>query len=302
MNSFFTDIQARFKTGDILTKVISVNVALYLIIVLINVGAILFSGSNSGSFVQEFIYPFLEINSNFSTFIFKPWTLITHQFVHSLGIGHILGNMLLLYFLGKMFLNYFSPKQFLSLYLLGGILGAVFLLVVANLSPLFDGGIRAVGASASVMAIAIAVCSYTPKNQIFLFGMFKVQLQWVGVFLVLYDLLYFGTGNEGGHLAHLMGAATGFAFGRNLKKGKDITSGVSALISKFSTLNPFSSKAKKMTVEYRKDARFMSDEEYNKRKHVSQETVDEILDKISKSGYDSLSKAEKEMLFKYSNK
>jgi hypothetical protein len=207
--------------------------------------------------------------------------------------------MLLLYFLGRLFLNYFSSKQLLGLYVLGGLIGAFFLLLIVNISPYFKTEVSAIGASAAVMAIAIATTTYAPKTNVFLFGMFKVQLQWIGLALVISDFLYFYDGNTGGHIAHLGGAATGFWFTNNIKKGTDITKGINAIIDKLVGL--FKPKSK-LKVEYSKNARNLSDEDYNYYRNATQEEIDTILDKISSSGYDSLSKKEKEILFKHSNK
>ncbi len=295
MNDLFLDIKRRLKDGDILTKLILVNVLVYLVLVTINMLATVFTGDNSASFVENIVYPFLQFDSHLLELVFKPWTLVAHQFTHSLSPRHVFFNMLLLYFLGKLFLKYFSPKQLLGLYLLGGFFSAFLLIVAGNLSPLFPDGIIAIGASASAMAISVAVCSYAPKNEIHLFGFIKVQLQWVGIVLVLSDLIFFKEGNPGGHIGHWGGAITGYVFATKIRSGKDITKQINNLIS--FTLRIFKkNKAGHLSVEYSKSTRNMSDEEYNVNKNSTQETIDQILDKIGKNGYDSLSKREKDIL------
>lgn len=299
MSSIVDDLKYRFKSGDILTRLIFINVGIYLIFVVLNIFTGLFSASGQSALVHDILYPFLSLNSNILSTLFKPWTLITHQFIHSMSPWHIIGNMMLLYFLGKIFLNYFSQKQLLALYLMGGLMGAFSLLLLVNLSPYFQSEISAIGASAAVMAVAIAVTAYSPKTPIYLFGMFKVQLQWIGLALVISDFLFFYDGNTGGHIAHLGGALTGFWFANSIRKGKDITKGINTIIDRIVGL--FKAKSK-LKVEYSKSARDLSDEDYNYYKNATQEEIDAILDKISSSGYESLSKKEKEMLFKHSNK
>lgn len=302
MTSIFDDLKRQFQSGDLLTKVLFVNIGLYVIILMVNIFATLFIGSENNEIVSQYIFPFLSLNTNLIELLIHPWTLITHQFVHALDPWHLIGNMFLLYFLGRLFLNYFSPKQLFGLYLLGGLVGALSLIITVNLSPYFSNNVSAIGASASVMAIAIAVCSYSPKTTVFLFGIFKVPLQYVGLFLIISDILFFYDGNTGGHIAHIGGAITGFWFAKNIKQGKDITSKVNQVIDGVNKIIPaLTRKKQKLTVEH-SNVKNMSDEDYNYLQHISQEQVDEILDKIGKSGYESLSKKEKDILFKFSKK
>lgn len=301
MSTILDDIKQKYKNGNLLIKVIFVNVGVYLTILLLNIVASLVVGKQEVSFVDEYVFPFLMLRTDLVHILLNPWTLITHQFVHSMSIGHIIGNMFLLYFLGRLFLNYFSQKQLLGLYFLGGLIGAGTLITIVNISPFFKGEVSAIGASAAVMAIAIAVCSYAPKNQIFLFGVFKVQLQWIGLGLLVIDLYTFHDPNSGGHIAHLGGAATGFWFASSIKKGKDITAPISKIIAYLSKLPDIFKKKSKLKVAH-SNVRNMSDDQYNQVKKATQEEVDAILDKIGKNGYESLSKSEKELLFKFSKK
>lgn len=302
MNAFFNEIKTKYQQGNLLIKLIAINVAVYLLMVVLNILSPLITGQEVGYLMDNYIYPNLAFSSNLSTFLFKPWTLITHQFVHQISPGHLLGNMLILYFLGKLFINYFSQKQLLGLYLLGGTVGALALLLIYNLSPFFPHETIAYGASAAVMAIAIAACSYTPNQFIYVFGVLKLKMQWLGLMLIAFDLFSFYDGNTGGHIAHLVGAGSGFFFTQQYKKGIDITKNINQFISFLNNLFTVRKTRSKMKVTYSNSTRTMSDAEYNKKRRVSQTTIDEILDKISRNGYDSLSKVEKETLFKYSNK
>jgi membrane associated rhomboid family serine protease len=301
MSSVIDDIKQKYKNGNLLIKILFINIGAYLAILLINILSQLLVGDQGSDVVQDYIYPYLALHSNFLDILLKPWTLITHQFIHSLDIWHLIGNMFLLYFLGAIFLTYFSQKQLLGLYLLGGLVGAVSLVTIANVSPFFTAEVSAIGASASVMAIAIAVCSYAPKNQIFLLGMIKVQLQWIGLFLLISDLIFFYDGNTGGHIAHLGGAITGYWFASSSKKGKDITLPINKLINYLSAIRGFFKRKSKLKVEY-SSARKMTDDQYNLNKQTTQDEIDTILDKIGQNGYESLSKKEKDTLLKFSKK
>lgn len=299
MNKIWLEIKDRFQKGDILTKLIYINGSVFLLSILFEIIWGLIPGSafedSSNTFADWLALPTKDIKG----FIFKPYTIITHMFLH-VDISHVFFNMLLLYFMGRMFLNYFSSKQLFGLYLLGGIWGAILLLLITNLSPIFDYPSMALGASSAVMAITISVVAFRPNNTVNLFGIFPVKLIYIGAFFVLSDLIYFYDSNTGGHLAHLAGAGVGYWYTASFKQGKDVTAGINKLIDRFGGM--FKRKSKLKVVYSQDKVRKMSDEEYNINQKVSQAEVDLILDKISASGYSSLTKREKDILFQYSNK
>ena len=300
MSSVFAQLKSQINAGNSLFRLLYINISVYLLFVLINVFAKLILGSSNGNIVVEYLYPFTALSTDFIEVATKPWTLITHLFVHSLSPWHLLGNMLYLYFMGQIFLQYFGQKQLVSLYYLSGIIGASALLIISNISPLFSEYTLAYGASAAVLGIVTGTAFYAPTREVFLFGVFKIQLQWIGIALILADLVFFEEGNEGGRIAHLGGAITGLFFALQQKKGRDITRSLSQLIDSLYAL--FSGKNKSSMIISHSKIRRMTDEEYNKVQKASQEDIDSILDKISKSGYDSLSRSEKEMLFRHSKK
>ena len=301
MSSIIEDVKQKYKNGNMLIKVIFVNVAVYVAMVVINMVLPLIIGEQNPSAVENFIYPFLALHSDLFELATKPWILITHQFVHKLDPWHLVGNMFLLYFLGNMFLNYFSQKQLLGLYFLAGTIGAACLVIIVNISPYFTSEVSAIGASAAVMGIVIAVCSYAPKNQVHLFGVLKIRLQWIGLIIIARDLISFNDENTGGHLAHLCGAAVGFWFATSLKKGVDITKPINTIIGYIKSLPNILKRKSKLNVAH-SNVRNMNDDQYNKVRQATQAEIDAILDKISKNGYESLSKKEKELLFKFSKK
>lgn len=299
MKEIWKDIKERFKQGDVVTRLIYVNAGVFIASVLFSIVWGLVTGNNYDSASSIFAWWLALPTNNLESFAFKPYTLITSIFLH-IEFFHLFWNMLLLYFLGKIFLNYFNQKQLLGLYILGGLIGGLALLLITNISPYFKSPNIAFGASAGVMAIVIGIVSYTPRTSVNLFGVFPIKILWIGLFFVLSDVVYFYDSNTGGHLAHLVGASVGYWFASAFKQGKDITRVINKYIIK--TKNLFSKKTKMKVVYNQSKVRKMSDAEYNTSTKVNQSQIDSILDKISASGYSSLTKKEKDILFQYSNK
>jgi hypothetical protein len=220
------------------------------------------------------------------------------MFMHK-DIWHILFNMLWLYWFGKIFLEYLDQRKLVAVYLLGGLSGAVLYIFSFNIFPAFEGVVAdsvAIGASASVMAIVIAIAAYVPDYtvQLFLFGRVKIKYMALAIF-VFTSIMDFSV-NSGGKLAHIGGAFFGYFYTLNLRQGKDMGRGFNKILDFFVTL--FKPR-KKMKVTHKKAA---NEYEYNKTKAEHQARINKILDKISKGGYDSLTKEEKETLFKESQK
>ncbi|MDO7598435.1 MAG: rhomboid family intramembrane serine protease [Flavobacteriaceae bacterium] len=228
---------------------------------------------------------------DFTEVLFRPWTLLTYSFMHG-SVSHILWNMVLLYFASHIYLNLFSEKQFLKNYILGVLVGGLFFLIGYNLFPVFEEiYIPLVGASAGVMAILIFVATYTPNQEVRLLFI-NVKLQYIGIAFVLIDIVQMPYSNAGGRLAHLGGAFIGYLYASQLRKGKDIGSildGIFNFIDSLVTPN----KAKNMRTVHRSE----KPTKENSIK-LQQEKVDTILDKISKSGYESLKQGEKDFLFR----
>jgi len=299
MNDIINQIKQSFKKGDILTRLIIVNAGVYLSIVALRIIFGLFT-SISVDEIDTFTVEYLGVpTNNLTELVFKFYTLITHLFLH-IEFNHILSNMILLYFLGKIFLSYFTPKKLLALYLLGGFIGIGLLEIISFISPKFQEENYAYGASAAVMAIVVGVCTHAPKSEVRLFGILPVKLMWLGTGIVLLDFINMMDGNTGGHIAHIGGAITGYYFATAHKKGKDVTKGINTVITKVVSFLQPGSKMK--VVHSQENVRKMSDDQYNKNRRASQKEIDKILDKISASGYASLSKQEKADLFKFSNK
>lgn len=286
------DLKHQYKTGTTLVKFIFINVAVFVLVHIIGLIIYFFTGVPG----SELVAYWLSLPADLEQLLYRPWTIITYMFLHT-GFIHLAFNMLILYFGGQIFLQFLDSKKLLGTYLLGGIAGGILYILSFNLFPVFTPivkGALALGASASVMAVLIAIAAYVPNFSVRLVLIGEVKLKYIALFYIVMDIISIPNGNAGGHLAHLGGAFFGFYFAYQLRKGKDITVGINRLLNYLSAL--FSGK-RKMKVVYKKPGKTKSDMEYNAQKKANQEKIDEILDKISKSGYDSLSKDEKAILF-----
>lgn len=291
------DLKQQYKQGTALIKLIFINVAVFVLVHLIGLFIFFFTGSSGASLVVNW----LALPSELSQLIFQPWTFISYMFLHQ-GLMHLLFNMLVLYFGGQIFLQFLDEKKLVATYLLGGFAGSLIYIITFNIFPVFNQLAPAsilLGASASVIAVLIAAATYVPNFTVRLLFLGNVRLKYIAIFYLVLDVISIPQNNAGGHISHLGGALFGFLFITQLKKGKDITLGFSKWLNYFKLL--FSSK-KNMRVVYKKPGKTKTDEEYNTQKILHQKKIDAILDKIAKSGYDSLSKDEKAFLFDASKK
>ena len=214
---------------------------------------------------------------------------------------HIFFNMLVLYWFGKIFLQYLTGRQLLTTYLIGGLAGAFLYLIFLNSFPglRLPFGTSMLGASAAIMAIVIAISAYAPDYTLNLLFIGPVKLKYIALFYIVLDILMIASDNAGGNISHLGGAMYGFWFTHQYKKGRNPGKWLDRLLD--FTFNLFRRRPK-LDVTYRKNASHITDFEYNRNKVAQQKEVDRILDKIAKGGYDSLTSAEKETLFKMSDK
>lgn len=244
-----------------------------------------------------------SLPSTFAEFITRPWTLVTYFFTHDLrGIMHILFNMLALYWFGKLLVTYLGSDKVIAVYVLGGLAGGLIYLMVYNLIPnppqFLAGYAELVGASASVFAIMVAAATLLPDYTFFLLFFGPVKIKWIAGIYIFLSILGSVGQNAGGEIAHLGGALIGFVYVKQLQVGVNWGGWITGSLSWIQGLFRPSPKVK---VTYRKDSQ-------TKRPHsatpssVSQQEIDAILDKISEGGYESLSKDEREKLFKASKK
>jgi membrane associated rhomboid family serine protease len=255
------------------------------------------SNPDAGLIYNNFISAWLGVPASVQTLITRPWTLITYMFLH-FEFLHIFFNMLWLYWFGKIFLEFLPDRQLYMVYFLGGISGALAFILAFNFFPAFSNAINfsvAIGASASVMAIVVAIAFMVPDYTIGLLFVGNVKIKYIALIFIAIDIAMIRSDNAGGHFAHIGGALLGMIFTFSYKKGYNFLYGLN-LIRKIRKGRK--SKFRKVYVSERP----VSDEEYNANRAKSQAKLDGILDKIAKSGYSSLTKEEKEFLFKTSNK
>ena len=296
MNSLIADIKNQYKNGSSLIKLIFVNIGVFLAVYIVgNILFLLGIGSSKALFGS------LSLPAQFSEIILQPWSIVSYMFLHK-GLWHLLVNMMVLYFGGQIFVQFLNQKKLLVVYLLGGFSGGLLYILSFNLFPVFSEVMKnavALGASASVMAILVAAATYVPNFVVRLMFLGNVKLKYIAMGYLVLDLINIQGSNSGGHIAHLGGAIFGFIYIQQLKKGNDFTLGFGRFLAYLLTL--FQAQ-KKMKVVYKKQGKTKSNKEYNSQKVANQQQVDAILDKISKSGYDSLSANEKAILFDASKK
>ncbi|HNX06461.1 MAG TPA: rhomboid family intramembrane serine protease [Bacteroidales bacterium] len=289
-----------FTSKSTLSILIIINIAVFLIINFSRLFFKLYLVSPYQFYEGSITVPgyWLAVPADLGVLILKPWTIITYMFTHE-SIWHLFFNMLMLYVGGIIFTEYLTSKRLLLVYILGGVTGALFYILSYNIFPAFTQNLTpsvALGASASVMAIIIAIAAYVPDYPIRLFFLGAVKFKWIALAFVVYDLWTLIPGqsfnnNPGGHIAHLGGAFFGFFYILALKKG---------LVVKQLT-NPFKKWfVRKPKVKNTYSRKPKTDDEYRYVRKAHQQRIDDILDKIKKSGYESLSKEDKEYLFKES--
>lgn len=301
-NNFFAEIKRVYRTGGMTTKLIFVNVIVFLSIQL----AYFILNKVPNIAPENVLYPIFSLFTPLKLFIYQPWGLVTSIFSH-FDFMHLLWNMVFLYVGGRAFEQFFSQSRLFYTYLLGGIFGGLFEMISHLILPSDFSGANVVGASGSIMAILVAVSFYNFKYKISLFGLFDIQLIYIVLFFIIRDLLKIGANDGTAHFAHLGGAALGMLSIQNMYSYSNIITRFEKFggrITHFFSVLFKPSKTPKMKVtpgNKHERTRQQSDEQYNYEKKKRQEQIDTILDKIAKSGYDSLTKAEKEFLFNQSN-
>lgn len=287
--NIWQDIKLQYRVGGMVNQIIYWNVGVFLITIPF------FYQFRQGAF--EFPDT-LALSSNLNQLPFYPWTVLSYGFLHS-GFLHLFFNMVLLNFAGRLFLTYFTQKQFLGMYLLSLVFSGISFAVIYSLM----GGVNTiVGASGAILATLVAVTTYQPLMRVHLLLIGSVKLWHITGVLLLLDVLQFSLGNSGGHIAHLSGALFGFLYCKLLQSGTDL----SLIVTKISTffVNLGNPKAKAPFSRVHKNAapnRPTMQRSGVVLKDKKQQQIDEILDKISRSGYDSLTQEEKEFLFRSGN-
>jgi len=280
------------NSGNVLYKLLAINIAIFILFGLIWMLDHLFVSNLDLEDTIKALY--VGFPSSPIAFLHRPWSIVTYQFVHE-GFFHVFFNMMMLWVAGRIFREFLGDKKLLSVYLLGGAAGAVVFMIAMNAFPLFSAyNPYIIGASASAIAVLAAAATLVPNYTLFLILIGPVRLIYIMLFFFLIDLLSLAGGNAGGHFAHLGGAAFGFVYIKALQNGTDMGAWLTNFLGWFQNL--FRPKAN-IKVNYRKPDSMKAS---LSKTGISQAQVDAILDKIAKSGYDSLNQREKDILFKAS--
>jgi membrane associated rhomboid family serine protease len=289
--NFVEEIKYQLSHGTMTNRLIIYNVFVFALILLLN--AIL---SLTISQIPLTSYLF-TLDTNLLGFIQKPWGIITSIFSH-FSLWHLIFNLLFLYFAGQLFEQIFDKRRLLQTYIYGGIAGGLLEIAAHYLFPSFQNSDQVVvGASGSIMAIFTALAFHSPNIRVHLFGIFPVKIYLIAIFFLLNDLIGIADSSDNvAHFAHLGGAIFGLISIQSLHSSNNILTILGDFFDRFRKL--FTTKKSKNANK----TNFKTDEEYNLEKKKRQEKTDAILDKISKSGYESLTKEEKDFLFNQSKK
>ncbi|MFC5046374.1 rhomboid family intramembrane serine protease [Aquimarina hainanensis] len=287
------DLKRKYSLASMSERLIAINLIIFVCYHLINTSLRLFQ-------VKAFdLNTWLAFPQEVSELLIKPWTLFSYAFFHE-GLWHILLNMIVFHFSARFFSTYFSGKRLLTVYLLGGVCGAVLFSLAYGVFPLFESisanNLR--GASGAIMAVMFVVVGYAPHLKVRLFFLGEISFWWIALFFVMQDIISIPTmENSGGNFAHLGGALFGYIYALQLKKGNDIGAWfekwMDSLVSFFKPKKKSPLKTVHKTHKTSKNTSRSSRAE-----RPNQKEIDAILDKISKSGYESLTKKEKDLLFK----
>jgi|TARA_B110000914_G_scaffold217360_1_gene223367 membrane associated rhomboid family serine protease len=277
------DLKQRYTRLDVLSQFIVVMIACFILPFILNTFLFLFNLKDLS------IINFFEVSPSLNELFFKPWSLITYGFFHA-DLWHLTSNMIIFYFSGRVVLDLFGKDKFIKIFIIGLLGGSITYLLSYNIFPVFTGlKPPMIGASAGVMAVFIFLASHNPHFT-FRIIVFDVKIMYLALILIAMDLIQIPVNNSGGHLAHLGGAVWGYFYYNQIKQGNDSGQWI---INFIEYLKGLFSKKKEVNKVYK-----TKNYKTTPKSSLDQQKIDLILDKISKSGYDSLSKSEKDTLFK----
>lgn len=270
---FFDSIRTTLQKHGILTQLMVVNVAVFLTINLV------------GNLSRVDLLPFFGLPAGGSAFVSRFWTFFTYMFTH-IHLWHLFWNLLLFYFLSQVFFTILGEKKLLYLYVMSGLCGGALVVMMGLLFPAYFAHAILIGASASVLGVGAVMAVYSPNYRVYLFGILEMPYKYFYLLTFVLSTIIDLSINTGGKISHMGGAAFGLIYGLSLKRGTDL--------SKFSF--GFKKKSRLKLVSY-SDDELTAEEENNQEQRMNQ-----LLDKISKGGYDSLTKKEKDELYRLSQK
>lgn len=273
--SFLNDIKVSFRTSSIAEKFIYTFVGIFII-----------------GLILPIIYNFFSLPSGVNNFVVKPWTILSYGFLHG-NFFHLLFNAIFMFYFGNLFLNFFSSKQFVNYFILGTLAGGICFLLLGF-------GNSLVGASAGLMAILVGLATKIPTYEVRFNLIGGVKLWIIALVYILVSLSGLDGKNAGGNVAHLGGALIGFLYTKQLESGNDIGKWIENILNFFTNLLKPTQKKSPLKTVYKNS--HINRKPTHKESKAKQQKIDEILDKISKSGYESLNADEREFLFKSGNK
>ena len=295
INSIADEFKNAFRRGNNATvQLILINVVFFLVVGIANVIG-RFSGTQE--LIENFYREYFLLWAIPEKFITRPWALITYAFNHA-GLGHILFNMIGLFWFGRLLQEYLGSQKVVNLYILGALVGGLSFVLLYNL-PAFNNPVPLVGASGAVYAIIVAAATLIPNYTFFLIFIGPVRIKYIALFFVVISVLATAGANAGGNFAHLGGALIGYIYIRQMQKGNDIGAWIYSITN---FVKSFFVRQSRIKVTHSSRQGKSAGSSGQKRTRTEQEEIDAILDKISESGYESLSKEEKQKLFEASRK
>ena len=302
-NSFFGELKNQYRFGGMTLKLLFINAAIFLVIAALEVVDRLMGGAG---FLTYIVGQVFVLQTGFMDFITHPWGIVPSIFAH-FDFLHLFWNMLFFFGIGRIFEQFFDQKRLLYTYLLGGIFGGLFEILSQLLFPGVISSSLVVGASGAVMAVLTATAFHNHRFEVSIFGLFRIRLIYIALAFILLDLYKLGVGDGTAHFAHIGGAALGMLSVQKVYSSSNIIVAAQRIGDRIEhffrvLFNP--TKTPKLKVKKRPVSRtqtFKTDEQYNMEAKERQRKTDIILDKISKSGYESLTKEEKAFLFQQSN-
>lgn len=288
--SLLDEIKHIYLAGNATIKLIFINVSVFLLVqILLAIDRLTLSG------IGHTILELVSLNCTWRGLVFSPWGLFTNIFVHE-NFFHLVFNMFFLYFAGTLFESIFDRKRLIYTYIFGGIFGGILEVISHYTFPGLESGGFVLGASGAIMAIFVAIAFYSPNTKVLFFGVYPIPIYVLALLFLLKDIMNVGTVNQIAHFAHIGGAIFGMVSANNIHSKNNIMNFLYRLFGSFGKL--FTSRQPKKTAPSGKA--WKSDEQYNVDKKKRQQKTDAILDKISKSGYESLTREEKDFLFNQS--
>ncbi len=285
-DSIKKDLEQQFRYGGMTIRLVLINLGFFVGIMMIRLILFIVNGGQVPGFFHT-LTDGLSIANSWKLILFRPWTLVTHMFLH-LSFFHILINMLYLYWFGRVLENLVGERKVLNTYVLSGLSGAVLFFIFSGF--LYEGTTYALGASAAVMGIAVAAATMAPDHEFHLLFIGRVKLKFLVLGLVLLDFIMIpAMSNSGGHIAHLGGAFMGFFYIRLLYQGIDLGDINFRPRMKRPKFDVYVNKEKKNST-------------MNRRPMDKQDQIDRILEKIKISGYENLTQEEKDFLYEASKK